>query len=136
MVVGHARRIRLPVPVVRSVEERRQEQERGRAHHARREPPDLELLLGTERLVLVGTKVSDQRTAGRREERIFPRRGRVSVARKSVQGPFAQADMCCCRPGSEIAGDYGSKPLYRNLGYFSLICLLRVHTLLGDPTRK
>lgn len=37
---------------------------------------------------------------------------------------------------SEIAGDYGSKPLYRNLGYFSLICLLRVHTLLGDPTRE
>ncbi|KAG7527756.1 hypothetical protein FFLO_06618 [Filobasidium floriforme] len=35
---------------------------------------------------------------------------------------------------AEIAGDYGSKPLYRNLGYFSLICLLRVHTLLGDPT--
>ena len=37
---------------------------------------------------------------------------------------------------SEIAGEYGSKPLYRNLGYFSLICLLRVHVLLGDPTRK
>jgi len=35
-----------------------------------------------------------------------------------------------------IAGEYGSKPLYRNLGYFSLICLLRVHVLLGDPTRK
>lgn len=35
---------------------------------------------------------------------------------------------------SEIAGDFGSKPLYRNLGYFSLICLLRVHVLLGDPT--
>lgn len=36
---------------------------------------------------------------------------------------------------SEIAGEYGSKPLYRNLGYFSSICLLRVHVLLGDPTR-
>lgn len=35
---------------------------------------------------------------------------------------------------AEVAGDFGSKPLYRNLGYFSLICLLRVHTLLGDPT--
>ncbi|WVQ99522.1 eukaryotic translation initiation factor 3 subunit L [Kwoniella sp. CBS 9459] len=35
---------------------------------------------------------------------------------------------------AEIAGEYGSKPLYRNLGYFSLICLLRVHVLLGDPT--
>lgn len=34
----------------------------------------------------------------------------------------------------EIAGEYGSKSLYRNLGYFSLICLLRVHVLLGDPT--
>ncbi|KAK1924364.1 RNA polymerase I-associated factor PAF67-domain-containing protein [Papiliotrema laurentii] len=35
---------------------------------------------------------------------------------------------------SAVAGEYGSKPLYRNLGYFSLICLLRVHVLLGDPT--
>jgi hypothetical protein len=97
VVVGHARRVRLPVPVVRPVEERRQEQERRRAHHARREPSDLELLLGPERLVLVGTKVSDQRTAGRREERIFPRRSRVSAAWKAVQDRFAQADMYCCR---------------------------------------
>ncbi|KAJ9113065.1 hypothetical protein QFC22_006161 [Naganishia vaughanmartiniae] len=35
---------------------------------------------------------------------------------------------------AQIAGPYGSKPLYRNLGYFSLICLLRVHLLIGDPT--
>jgi translation initiation factor 3 subunit L len=31
-----------------------------------------------------------------------------------------------------VAGDYGSKPLYRMLGYFSIIGLLRVHCLLGD----
>jgi translation initiation factor 3 subunit L len=31
-----------------------------------------------------------------------------------------------------VAGEYGSKPLYRMLGYFSIIGLLRVHTLLGD----
>lgn len=31
-----------------------------------------------------------------------------------------------------VAGDYGSRPLYRMLGYFSLIGLLRVHVLLGD----
>lgn len=35
---------------------------------------------------------------------------------------------------AEIAGEYGAKPLYRTLGYFSLICLLRVHVLLGDAT--
>jgi translation initiation factor 3 subunit L len=31
-----------------------------------------------------------------------------------------------------VAGPYGSKNLYRMLGYFSIIGLLRVHTLLGD----
>lgn len=31
-----------------------------------------------------------------------------------------------------VAGEYGSKNLYRMLGYFSIIGLLRVHTLLGD----
>jgi translation initiation factor 3 subunit L len=30
------------------------------------------------------------------------------------------------------AGEYGSRPLYRMLGYFSIIGLLRVHCLLGD----
>ncbi|KAF8498290.1 eukaryotic translation initiation factor 3 subunit 6 [Gautieria morchelliformis] len=34
----------------------------------------------------------------------------------------------------EIVGEYGSKPLYKMLGYFSIIGLLRVHTLLGDYT--
>ncbi|GMM34818.1 hypothetical protein DASC09_021430 [Saccharomycopsis crataegensis] len=35
---------------------------------------------------------------------------------------------------SEIAGPYGSLTLYKNLGYFSIIGLLRIHTLLGDFT--
>ena len=30
------------------------------------------------------------------------------------------------------AGEYGTRPIYRMLGYFSLIGLLRVHCLLGD----
>ncbi|KAI5117616.1 hypothetical protein M0805_001216 [Coniferiporia weirii] len=33
-----------------------------------------------------------------------------------------------------IVGEYGQRPLYRMLGYFSVICLLRVHVLLGDFT--
>ncbi|TFK24101.1 eukaryotic translation initiation factor 3 subunit 6 [Coprinopsis marcescibilis] len=35
---------------------------------------------------------------------------------------------------NEIVGEYGQKPLYRMLGYFSIIGLLRVHVLLGDFT--
>ncbi|KAI5297421.1 hypothetical protein KEM55_004719 [Ascosphaera atra] len=31
-----------------------------------------------------------------------------------------------------VAGEYGSRPLYHMLGYFSIIGLLRVHVLLGD----
>lgn len=31
-----------------------------------------------------------------------------------------------------VSGEYGSKNLYRMLGYFSIIGLLRVHCLLGD----
>ncbi len=33
---------------------------------------------------------------------------------------------------SQFAGDYGNRPLYKMLGYFSIIGLLRVHCLLGD----
>jgi translation initiation factor 3 subunit L len=39
--------------------------------------------------------------------------------------------MVRCR---EIVGEYGGRPLYRMLGYFSIIGLLRVHVLLGDFT--
>ncbi|PIL27480.1 hypothetical protein GSI_10630 [Ganoderma sinense ZZ0214-1] len=35
---------------------------------------------------------------------------------------------------SEIVGEYGTRPLYKLLGYFSIIGLLRVHSLLGDFT--
>ncbi|KAI5848069.1 translation initiation factor 3 complex subunit L [Tricharina praecox] len=35
---------------------------------------------------------------------------------------------------NSVAGEYGSRPLYRMLGYFSIIGLLRVHCLLGDFT--
>lgn len=35
---------------------------------------------------------------------------------------------------SEIIGEFGQRPLYRMLGYFSIIGLLRVHVLLGDFT--
>ena len=31
-----------------------------------------------------------------------------------------------------VAGDYGKLPLYKMFGYFSLIGLLRLHSLLGD----
>ncbi|KAJ3103436.1 Eukaryotic translation initiation factor 3 subunit L [Phlyctochytrium planicorne] len=34
----------------------------------------------------------------------------------------------------EAAGEFGSRPLYRMLGYFSVVGLLRVHCLLGDYT--
>lgn len=34
--------------------------------------------------------------------------------------------------GSAFAGDYGNRPLYKMLGYFSIVGLLRVHCLLGD----
>jgi translation initiation factor 3 subunit L len=33
-----------------------------------------------------------------------------------------------------VAGEYGSKLLYRNLGLYSLVSLVRVHALLGDYT--
>ncbi|CUS10883.1 unnamed protein product [Tuber aestivum] len=36
--------------------------------------------------------------------------------------------------GAIVSGEYGSRPLYRMLGYFSIIGLLRVHCLLGDFT--
>lgn len=36
----------------------------------------------------------------------------------------------------DFAGEYGSLPLYKMLGYFSLIALLRLHCLLGECVRR
>ncbi|WFD29992.1 hypothetical protein MSPP1_001005 [Malassezia sp. CBS 17886] len=38
-----------------------------------------------------------------------------------------------CDP-EKVVGEFGSRPLYKMLGYFSIIGLLRVHVLLGDYT--
>ncbi|KTW31839.1 uncharacterized protein T551_01100 [Pneumocystis jirovecii RU7] len=38
------------------------------------------------------------------------------------------------RDPNKVAGEFGSQNLYRMLGYFSIIGLLRVHCLLGDFT--
>jgi hypothetical protein len=128
MVVGHARRVCLPVPVFRSMARQPEDQDRGGARHAFGGSTDLELLLCVERAVLAGPEECDQCSAEGREGGEERRGGRVSAScRWRLRRLMAS---------SEIAGDYGSKPLYRNLGYFSLICLLRVHTLLGDPTRE
>ncbi len=35
---------------------------------------------------------------------------------------------------SEVDDEFGARPLYKMLGYFSIIGLLRVHCLLGDYT--
>ena len=31
-----------------------------------------------------------------------------------------------------VAGEFGRHPLYKMMGYFSLVGLLRLHSLLGD----
>jgi translation initiation factor 3 subunit L len=36
--------------------------------------------------------------------------------------------------GADVAGEYGSKPLYKMLGLYSMVTLVRVHALLGDYT--
>lgn len=41
---------------------------------------------------------------------------------------------CFCIAGDpeSVAGEYGRHSLYKMLGYFSLVGLLRLHSLLGD----
>ena len=56
------------------------------------------------------------------------RRPRVLRRRAVVPVPWLTYDLSA----SELVGPYGSRPIYRLLGYFSLIGLLRVHVLLGD----
>lgn len=38
----------------------------------------------------------------------------------------------CSGDPDSVAGDFGRRPLYKMLGYFSLVGLLRLHSLLGD----
>ncbi|KAH8918952.1 hypothetical protein BT69DRAFT_1247020 [Atractiella rhizophila] len=63
----------------------------------------------------------------------------LNVLYSLIQKSKIQLQLPALRAGNteeadEIGGEYGSKPLYRWLGYFSIIGLLRVHVLLGDYT--
>ena len=43
--------------------------------------------------------------------------------------------VCACSPPGDpdsVAGEFGRQSLYKMLGYFSLVGLLRLHSLLGD----
>ncbi|XP_065196024.1 eukaryotic translation initiation factor 3 subunit L-like [Sycon ciliatum] len=54
-----------------------------------------------------------------------------SLVEKSNINPQLEAINSCQDP-EKVAGTYGGDSLYRNLGYYSLIGLCRLHCLLGD----
>lgn len=59
----------------------------------------------------------------------------LNVLYSLIQRSQITEQLAAMKRGEEpmaVAGEYGSKNLYRMLGYFSIIGLLRVHTLLGD----
>lgn len=53
---------------------------------------------------------------------------------EEIQSKFWQNIKYIIQKSSKVAGEFGSQNLYRMLGYFSIIGLLRVHCLLGDFT--
>ncbi|QRV78520.1 eukaryotic translation initiation factor 3 subunit L [Ceratobasidium sp. AG-Ba] len=59
-----------------------------------------------------------------------------SLIQKSRINEYLEATQRGASPEevAEAAGEYGQRPLYRTLGFFSIIGLLRVHVLLGDYT--
>lgn len=87
------------------------------------------MLQRPERAVLSHHKVQDSRTASSHQT---GRRPRVSPA--SLRSAAPAADSLYRAINREVGGEWGSRPLYRMLGYFSIIGLLRVHVLLGDYT--
>ncbi|OAJ40717.1 hypothetical protein BDEG_24422 [Batrachochytrium dendrobatidis JEL423] len=59
----------------------------------------------------------------------------LNVLYSLIQKSQINEQLVAFRNGEDLvaaAGELGSKPLYRMLGYFSLVGLLRVHCLLGD----
>ena len=45
---------------------------------------------------------------------------------------FLTVCLCVSGDADSVAGEFGQHSLYKMLGYFSLIGLLRLHSLLGD----
>ena len=62
----------------------------------------------------------------------------LNVLYSLIQKSKIQDQMRATKRGEEVTdeliGEYGAKPLYRLLGLFSLVTLVRVHALLGDYT--
>jgi len=86
------------------------------------------LIQRVERLVLAYPEIESTRVYQRSSRRQKPGGDRVRF-------PLSNLETVTDRPQiSEIVGEYGVLPLYRLLGYFSILGLLRVHTMLGDFT--
>jgi translation initiation factor 3 subunit L len=48
------------------------------------------------------------------------------------QNPIEYHVYLCTGDPNSVAGEFGRHSLYKMLGYFSLVGLLRLHSLLGD----
>ena len=144
MAVGHYRRVHLPISsILHLAVEGVHKNARGGCDAGRRWSGTsfcmpslihfqfsvgLELVQCFKRSVLPFAEVQDQRI-------YFS-----STGRKIDRGNCVRHSMTICvsfnlmSPVSEIVGEYGQRPLYRMLGYFSIIGLLRVHVHIGDFT--
>ena len=61
----------------------------------------------------------------------------LNVLYSLIQKSKIQDQLAAAQKGEDVeaaAGEYGAISLYYGLGYFAIVGLLRVHTLLGDPT--
>jgi translation initiation factor 3 subunit L len=61
----------------------------------------------------------------------------LNVLYSLIQKSRINEQLWVAKYGGDMAkaqGTFGARPLYRMLGYFSIIGLLRVHCLLGDYT--
>ncbi|GAA5885348.1 hypothetical protein JCM6882_009582 [Rhodosporidiobolus microsporus] len=61
----------------------------------------------------------------------------LNVLYSLIQKSKIQDQLAAQQKGEDVeaaAGEYGSIPLYHQLGYFSILGLVRVHVLLGDYT--
>ncbi|BGP30011.1 hypothetical protein JCM10296v2_001763 [Rhodotorula toruloides] len=61
----------------------------------------------------------------------------LNVLYSLIQKSKIQDQLAAAQKGEDVeaaAGEYGSIPLYHNLGYFAILGLVRVHVLLGDYT--
>ncbi|KAJ2713740.1 hypothetical protein H4R19_002094, partial [Coemansia spiralis] len=85
----------------------------------------------------VGKRTDEELELLQENAQVWSTYGVLNVLYSLIQKSNISQQLAAAQQGGDVgeaAGEFGARPLYKMLGYFSIVGLVRVHCMLGDYT--